>query len=166
MSQLVAFGLTHIRYPEGDTLGLLLAFFALFPIFIHVALIGALLARREIQYLFLLIGLTMNEVLSILLKKLIKGPRPESCAALEMCSSYGMPSSHSQYMAFLAVLLSLDLATHWIRRSQCDVVQKVLCALSWPCMIIVMYGRVYLGYHDELQVVAGATVGIVSAAVW
>eukprot|EP00240_Pyramimonas_obovata_P008438 CAMPEP_0118938318 /NCGR_PEP_ID=MMETSP1169-20130426/25478_1 /TAXON_ID=36882 /ORGANISM="Pyramimonas obovata, Strain CCMP722" /LENGTH=91 /DNA_ID=CAMNT_0006882217 /DNA_START=216 /DNA_END=488 /DNA_ORIENTATION=- len=87
----VAFSLTHVRYAEGDTVGKLLALVTLAPIFMFVGLFGAFLARRELQYVTLMIGIVIDEVVNVVIKKVIKAPRPSTCVALEMCDSYGMP---------------------------------------------------------------------------
>mmetsp|Transcript_16187 Transcript_16187/g.27282 ORF Transcript_16187/g.27282 Transcript_16187/m.27282 type:complete len:236 (-) Transcript_16187:424-1131(-) len=166
MVNLIAFDLTHVRYEDGDSLGKLLALVTLAPVFIFVGLFGALLARREIQYATFMVGIVLNDLLSVALKKVIQEPRPPTCVQLEMCDSYGMPSSHSSYMTFVAVYVALDLARHLNRYPNCDLIKLLIGGGVWPLTASVMYSRVYLGYHSPPQVAAGAALGVAAGLAW
>lgn len=52
----------------------------------------------------LLLGQLANELLNLLLKNTLKHPRPASMSFSHCYTDYGLPSSHSQFMAFLAVV--------------------------------------------------------------
>ena len=102
------------------------------------------------------------------LKKAIRQVRPVSkCEALGVCNKPGMPSSHSQVMFFLAAVEVFQLMRkvytfrqdRWQRLEQLGT---VFCYTS--AAILVAYSRVYLGYHDIPQVLAGAAAGIFVAA--
>lgn len=174
----VAFGLTYVRYTEHDTWGQILAFFTLAPILIHTGLIGALIARREMCTAMLLVGLTLNEIISLVLKKLIQEPRPETCEFLEACESYGMPSSHAQYVIFLATNVTLAAIRHKYRKVQppflhtpfainrFDNVQLLLLILVWPLAFMVIESRMYLGYHTADQVLKGSVAGLFFGSLW
>ena len=100
-----------VEYEELDPLGYLLAFLSLTPPFL-VAIEAAvyctlLLALPRVKGLrqqpahlagILLLGQLLNELLNLALKNILKGQRPHSDV---YTSDYGMPSSHSQFMAFL-----------------------------------------------------------------
>lgn len=87
-----------------------------------------------------------------------------TCEALEMCDSNGWPSSHSQYMCFFAIYLTL-LAT--CRMTFADEFRRAFVAfLPWPVAMVVMYSRVYLGYHTTAQVLAGGTLGLMLGTGW
>lgn len=99
-----------------------------------------------------------------IIKAFVKEPRPATCQDLEACDTHGWPSSHSQFMCFFAVYITY-LSTQKITFSA-DYVKKFTIALPWACASIVMYSRVYLGYHTWGQVLAGATVGIILGSIW
>lgn len=81
-----------------------------------------------------------------------------------MCDSNGWPSSHSQYMCFFAIYLTL-LAT--CRMTFADEFRRAFVAfLPWPVAMVVMYSRVYLGYHTTAQVLAGGTLGLMLGTGW
>lgn len=117
---------------------------------------------------FLLAGLSM------VVKRALRHPRPRAtCELLGNCHKWGMPSSHSQVMGFA---VSMALQYHFHRRSlrrghgqnsrqsyPLEVFElSALCALACG----VACGRVYLGYHSTLQVVAGLILGVMHALVW
>ena len=99
-----------------------------------------------------------------IIKELAHEARPLTCEALEMCDSNGWPSSHSQYMCFFAIYLTL-LAT--CRMTFADEFRRAFVAfLPWPVAMVVMYSRVYLGYHTTAQVLAGGTLGLMLGTGW
>ena len=101
--QLVPIDLFLVQYDEGDLVGSLLAWVSLLPICIFVGLFGILLMKRDLRTVSLYGGLAAGEVLSVMLKRTIKEPRPEGSAA----GGYGMPSSHSQFAMFFATYVTL-----------------------------------------------------------
>ena len=94
--------------------------------------------------------------------------RPVStCEALGVCNKPGMPSSHSQVIFFLAALEMFQLMRkvytfHQDRWQRLQQLGAVFCYTS--ASVLVAYSRVYLGYHDIPQVLAGAAAGISVAA--
>ena len=79
-----------------------------------------------------------------------------------------MPSSHSQVIFFLAALEVFQLMRkmYTFRQDRWQRLQQLgmmFCYTS--ASILVAYSRVYLGYHDIPQVLAGAAAGISVAAV-
>ncbi|MEW5306708.1 MAG: hypothetical protein WDW36_009152 [Sanguina aurantia] len=67
-------------------------------------------AHREPHQAAIVCGFVINELAARSLKHVLQQPRPsESCAALSLCDSYGMPSSHAAAMAF-ALILHLQLS--------------------------------------------------------
>jgi hypothetical protein len=69
-------GLTFMQYEEGNLLSLALAYASLFPIFIVVGFAAVLFVRRELHTGTFFVGQLACEVLTILLKSVIKEPRP------------------------------------------------------------------------------------------
>ena len=102
------------------------------------------------------------------LKKAIRQVRPVStCEALGVCNKPGMPSSHSQVIFFLAALEVFQLmrkvyAFRQERWQRLEQLGTVFCYTA--ASVLVAYSRVYLGYHDVPQILAGAAAGITVAA--
>ena len=156
-----AFSLTFVVYDEGDLVQQLLALITLAPIFCIVAYATLIVARRQLHTVWVLAGQLINEVINYVLKHVIREPRPAGCHL----TNYGMPSSHSQFMAYLAVTVLL-----WsIRRArfQNDVIAKIIlnAAFCGLCALV-MYSRVALGYHTTEQVAAGAACGVTFGLIW
>lgn len=164
-SALVAVSLTHIRYRAGDCFGWVMGWFSLLPIFIALGGFTTLaLFRRELQTFFFAVGLLICETSNQVIKSIVREPRPITCGLLEACESYGWPSGHSQFMVFFAIYLTC-LATFNFKFSA-DYVRKVTIGLPWALAPLVMYSRVYLGYHSVTQVLAGASLGVVLGSSW
>ena len=156
-----------------------MAIASLIPIAVVVATFGAFFARREIWDLFTIAGMFLCEVISQFLKRLIKEPRPNSCAAVDFCSTFGMPSSHTQIFSFFTTASTLHLQRR--RRASegkgntastvtplrdLDPLVLILTTLSWPTTFAVASSRVYLGYHSRAHVCVGFAVGTSFGAAW
>ncbi|KAJ3682819.1 hypothetical protein LUZ60_013046 [Juncus effusus] len=163
---LKAITLTHVRYRRGDPVGLCLAWVSLVPVFISLGgFVSHFLFRREIQGLCFTLGLIISQFLNELVKSSVQQSRPETCKLLEACDSHGWPSSHSQYMFFFAIYLTL-LALKGKTQVAHGKSQLFFAVLPWPFAVLTMYSRVYLGYHTVAQVFAGAALGLVLGAGW
>ncbi|KAK6126033.1 hypothetical protein DH2020_040147 [Rehmannia glutinosa] len=162
---LKAVTLTHVRYQKGDQLGHFLAWISLVPIFISLGgFFSHFIFRRELQGMFFAIGLLISQFVNEIIKKSVQQARPEMCVLLEMCDSHGWPSSHSQYMLFFAVYLTL--LTHYRIGALFRYQMWIVRLLVWPLAVLTMYSRVYLGYHTVAQVFAGAVLGAVLGGGW
>lgn len=94
------FALTHIVYPATDKLGIPLALLSLSPIFLFVAYFSLVIFGRRLSLFLLAVGSVGNEALSLLLKRLLKSPRPFPHLP-HVGHGYGMPSSHTQAASFV-----------------------------------------------------------------
>ena len=105
------------------------------------------------------IGLVASHEFAKILKKVIKQPRPDGAPL----SSYGMPSDHSQFVAFTAVyLFQVLVARQGIRKSA-----LILTTLSMGLTCFaVFYSRLYLRAHTVEQVVVGALLGLITGRLW
>uniref|UniRef100_A0A5K1DAX7 Phosphatidic acid phosphatase type 2/haloperoxidase domain-containing protein n=2 Tax=Nymphaea colorata TaxID=210225 RepID=A0A5K1DAX7_9MAGN len=160
---LKAVTLTHVRYEREDKLGHFLAWVSLLPVFISLGgFVSHILLRRELHPVFFFIGLILSHLSNDFVKDSVKQSRPHTCEALEFCDSHGWPSSHSNYMFFFAVYLTL-LRLRCRPISKCDL---AVALGSWTLAFLTMFSRVYLGYHTVGQVVAGAGLGIVLGGTW
>lgn len=85
---------------------------------------------------------------------------------------YGMPSSHSQFVSFFAVYLSLFLLLRHVpypKSSPSSLTYLERVGVSILAMVgasMVSLSRIYLNYHTPKQVLAGSATGVVSAVVW
>ena len=128
------------------------------------------------------------EALNFVLKRIVKEERPKRMWArpissffnadwdyrlLEMLGKgYGMPSSHSQFMAYFAVYAGLFL----IYRHNPALTQSGAMLHFWVRVFIalvlcigagaVAISRVYLNYHTPRQILAGCGAGVVCAFSW
>lgn len=162
---LKAVTLTHVRYQSGDPLGLFYAWASLLPVFISLGgFVTHFIFRRELQTMFFALGLLVAQFFSEFVKKAVKESRPFTCEALEMCDSHGWPSSHSVYMAFFSIYITL-LAGRRLTFST-SFGRVFAMVLPWPFAVIVMYSRIYLGYHSSPQVFAGCFLGLMLGSVW
>jgi dolichyldiphosphatase len=109
-----------------------------------------------------------SEGVNRVLKNTIKQARPiHTCAALNVCESHGMPSSHAQFMFFACTVLCF--ASIW-RSPASNAVARLLQVAEILALLImsvvVAASRVYLGYHSVHQVVAGAALGVALGGAW
>lgn len=83
---------------------------------------------------------------------------------MELGKGYGMPSSHSQFMGFFAVYVSLYLSNRGIRKHfflRCTRVAIIIAVSTGVCV-----SRIFLAYHTVLQVLVGAIIGILYGTCW
>ena len=153
--------LTHVEYQEGDNLAKLFAIISLLPLVIVIVFITAFLLRRDLHTFTYGVGVIINYIANIALKKYLAEPRPKVRSV--QFEEFGMPSSHSQFMWFCSTymllfsLLRLHNTNLW----------KVLCVLVVVGASTTMsYSRVYLQYHTVSQVVWGGLVGGIGAILW
>lgn len=85
---------------------------------------------------------------------------------------YGMPSSHSQFVTFFSISLSLFLLLRHmpspsITHSPISLSERLLLSfVACLCAAAVVVSRVYLNYHTLKQVLAGCAAGAFSAIAW
>lgn len=101
----VPLSITYITYVQDDKLGKILALASLAPILIIVLEVAFIIAphqssaKRRVAVM-LLVGQLINEGINAVLKEYFREPRPLGSDKLD----YGMPSSHSQFMGYLAAI--------------------------------------------------------------
>ena len=85
---------------------------------------------------------------------------------------YGMPSSHSQFVAFFSLSLTLFLLlrhqtkTHTSYSPSTLAERAGLSFVSFICAFSVAASRVYLNYHSHRQVWVGFGAGLCFAVAW
>ncbi|PGH00670.1 dolichyldiphosphatase [Blastomyces parvus] len=165
---LASLSLTHVHYNPDDPISYVSAFLALVPQAICIIYVTLIWATREVEVLLMFAGQMLCEGLNFFLKRLIREERP----AQMFGKGYGMPSSHSQFVAFFSLSLTLfllirhvpDLSTN---HSPSTFTQRAaLSALACVCAGAVAVSRVYLNYHTPKQVLAGCAAGVVCGISW
>ncbi|KAJ3241243.1 hypothetical protein HDU78_001959 [Chytriomyces hyalinus] len=110
------------------------------------------------------VGAIVSTLTAKLLKGFLKQPRPStSDGHLDPHRDYGMPSSHSTAIAFMA-----SYAILWTLYDSRMSVGVTLALLSFVLggFGLVAGSRVGLGHHTLEQVVVGSVVGATVALVW
>ena len=165
------FSLTFVEYPDGDSLGKLLAVLSLSPLIIVIVFLTFFAAKRDVHTMTFGIGTIINGILNYVLKHTIKEARPQHItkrSETKLWEQYGMPSSHSQFMCF--VMVYLVLFVHFrVNNSGGRLTKSLWFLFSLSCLGlagIVAYGRIYLGYHTWSQVQWGSAIGAVFAIIW
>eukprot|EP00111_Clytia_hemisphaerica_P002245 TCONS_00006298-protein len=163
--------LTHVVYPEDDLVGKILAWSSLVPIFIIVSFLTLIIFRRELHTMAWFLGILLNEVVNMVLKRMLKQPRP--CSALDqkkLYNKYGMPSSHAQFMGFFAIYAIFfaycRLRVHVYEKFMDNIRQHFIAFSSAGVALIVCYSRVYLHYHTVEQVLIGLCTGLFIGTFW
>lgn len=141
-----------VEYEELDFFGYLLAFLSLTPPFIvaiETCVYLTLLAtahslrskschRAALVAGKLLLGQLINEVSNLLLKNALKQPRPSNISGYK---DYGMPSSHSQFMAFLVAIFP-SLARQFCHLMKLSsLIEFLLVVSSFFGTFLIAYGR-------------------------
>ena len=188
---LSSFSLTHVQYTQGDPFGFVCAGLSLAPVFLIVAYVTAILARRDLYLFTGLVGQLFNTLFNVLIKRIIKEPRPttghltHSPEAVGF-SPHGMPSNHAQFVFFF-----VGFWLPWIftnannqRRGSavnngsgnnrnvgvggggCVVWRHFAAVVIVLLASAVVFARVYLHYHTLPQVGVGVAIGLVVGYVW
>ncbi|XP_014216566.1 dolichyldiphosphatase 1 [Copidosoma floridanum] len=159
----VPLSLTLIEYPQGDLLGKLLATISLMPFAVLSGFVTLILFRRDLHTIVFFGGVVINELLNYVLKHIIQEPRPMRRDTLY--SEHGMPSTHAQFMWFIAAYMTLFVIyrLHQISEKFWRILIVLACIAS---ALLVTYSRIYLQYHTYSQVTYGAIIGAIVGIAW
>jgi dolichyldiphosphatase len=125
------------------------------------ATVAVWLWRQDGAVLYFLLGSVLNALLSKLLKRAFKQPRPPGAQEQEP----GMPSSHAQSLAFFAVYLSLSVCA--VDDGALSPALRVGAVVALCCTALLLaWARVTSGLHTAAQVCVGLCVGASTAAAW
>lgn len=119
-----------------------------------------LLSNKKNALIYYVTGFFLNSITNVCLKLMIQQPRPSDDKAkfdlaLERGKQFlfipydvfGMPSGHSQSVAFTTVFVFLTIQNNWFR---------LFCL---AVALITLWQRVEYNHHTVLQVVIGSMVG-------
>ena len=163
--------LTYVTYPNNGVVGKLAAIVTLSPMIVFAALVGAFVATQNIEILFLAKGLLLSTLCNETFKRIVQQPRPEHSTIW----GYGMPSDHSQFMAFFAAFSvcwihyrdDLALSTNTASRKQLNkLTKRFLTSVLILWSLAVVWSRLYLNAHTIPQVRVGAMLGTIAGTIW
>ncbi|KKZ66590.1 dolichyldiphosphatase [[Emmonsia] crescens] len=165
---LASLSLTHVHYNPDDPISYISALLALVPQAICIIYVTLIWATREVEVLLMFAGQMLCEALNFFLKRLIREERPPQMFG----RGYGMPSSHSQFVAFFSISLTFFLLVRHVpdtstNHSSSTYMQRAtFSVLACVCAGAVAVSRVYLNYHTPKQVMAGCAAGVVCGILW
>ncbi|KAK2781357.1 hypothetical protein FQN52_001650 [Onygenales sp. PD_12] len=165
---LASLSLTHVNYNPEDPVSYLSALLALGPQAICVIYVALIWATREAEVLLMFAGQMLCEAINFALKRWIREERPPQMYG----NGYGMPSSHSQFVAFFAVSLTAFLLLRHVPDTTSGYApstfpqRAALSVLATLGAALVAASRIYLNYHTPKQVVAGWSAGVVIGIAW
>ena len=137
------------------------------PVTIYqMGVIGALFTGKP-QFIVFLVGLTASDLLNLLLKEIIREPRPSGKCLVDgvetgcgivpeygrVSESYGMPSGHAQCLGYTATFWSILLLKSRKRHAMS------LCVLLTIIALAVAWSRVRAECHSVSQVSVGLLTG-------
>ncbi|KAF9994020.1 hypothetical protein BGZ80_002623 [Entomortierella chlamydospora] len=154
---LTSLSITHVQFAQNDILSKLLAYVTLTPLCILCGYAAVIATSRDLKPLVMLGGQLANELLNLILKRLVKQARPTEYLG----DGYGMPSSHSQFMAYFATYMVIMMCRRGIEPGA--IIPQTVCAAVTVWSALVVYSRVHLYYHTWQQVVAGTICGFIFA---
>ncbi|RLN10545.1 hypothetical protein BBJ28_00000578 [Nothophytophthora sp. Chile5] len=154
---LQAFEPTWVVYDPTDPLGVVLALITLSPVYVTVMYVTLVGFQRDLDSISALLGQLINEVLNKVLKKAINQPRPDGAHL----SGSGMPSAHSQFIAFFAAyVIAYTMNNRRLVGQWLTIVSVFMLA------VLTCYSRAHLGYHSIEQIAVGALIGMLSGFAW
>jgi len=155
---LVPLTLTHVQYKSGSRFHLFLAYASLFPILQLYTYNILIFYTRELTICNVYMGQLLNEFFNLALKKTIKQPRPTKVLG----GGYGMPSSHAQFVAYLATFIILHLERRVrLVGDPTNLYKRLYQGVVTVGALLVGYSRIELGYHTPYQVSVGLTLGVI-----
>lgn len=161
---------TTVAYDKGDLIGHGLAYFSLLPPILVAVLVALSLSaesrRRRIICSSMTMAVFFNEAINLVLKRLLKCPRPGSFPVVGIKNGdYAMPSSHAQLMGCLLALILLLARSRSVGKHYYPIL-FILKLTTFVSTVLVCISRVYLGYHLLEQVLVGVVIGFAFGSLW
>lgn len=168
----IPFDDTYILYDGESLISYLCVYFSLLPITILSFYLSWFLLTMEIEPCLIVVGQVVNNVINHVIKNYLKHERPiglyESLKWPALRNEYGMPSAHSQFMAFMAMYGGLRLILNKKTNKSAKIwMFRILGACSlFVCAFLTAFSRVYLMYHYVDQVVIGVLLGMIVGTIY
>ncbi|KAJ3177282.1 hypothetical protein HDU87_004533 [Geranomyces variabilis] len=157
---LASVSLTHVQFDPADPIGMLMAYISLAPLALLISYATLIAFRRDLATCLMLLGQLTNEGVNFVAKRIVREARPTEYLG----NGYGMPSSHSQFVAFFAAYVTI----YSVKRLKFGHAawKPLICAGAIIMAGLVAYSRIRLSYHTSKQVIVGLTVGTLFAFIW
>ncbi|KAG0303772.1 hypothetical protein BGZ98_006300 [Dissophora globulifera] len=155
---LTSLSVTHVQFLQNDIVSKLMAYITLSPLGILCGYAAIIITSRDLKPTVMFAGQIVNEVVNQVLKRLVKQARPTEYLG----DGYGMPSSHSQFMAYFAVYTMILM----YRSTPDFLMPHIVSTAVFVWAALVVYSRVHLYYHTWQQVVAGTIAGAAFALIY
>jgi len=104
-----------------------------------------------LKYLFI------GGVINLILKHIIREPRPMDMNRFGLGYKYGMPSGHTQFIVFNINILLYLLYSIGLKKN----ILLWAIIVGFFTIIITGYHRVYFGYHTLNQTLIGGIIGLI-----
>ncbi|TID30675.1 hypothetical protein CANINC_000742 [Pichia inconspicua] len=158
---LIPFDHTYILYSPEKSFSLPLAASSLFPILILVFLFSWHIVTREIEPCIFAAGHVCNDIISGILKNLVKYPRPIRGQIFKKDGGlvWGMPSSHSQFMSFWITYTFLSYIQNYPKNSLSRLEKIIFTTMGMAMVMLVVASRIVFEYHNWYQVIVGLILG-------
>ncbi|GJJ74704.1 dolichyldiphosphatase [Entomortierella parvispora] len=160
LDNLTSLTFSHVQYTDDGLFSKIMAYTTLSPLWIICAYGGIILNGRDIKVALMLAGQLLNELLNLVLKRLVRQSRPTGFLG----DGYGMPSSHAQFMAYFATYVVILMYRREVTPGSILPHIFAIGSVVWAALVI--YSRVHLYYHTWLQVGVGAICGVAFALVY
>ena len=122
---------------------------------ITLTILSIILVKNKKNKIFIAINAALITLLNVLIKNLVKRPRPEGFRIISE-SGYSFPSGHSMVStAFYG--LFIYLAYKYIENKK---LKKFICITLSILILLIGTSRVYLGVHYGSDVIAGFVLSI------
>ncbi|OAQ32909.1 PAP2-domain-containing protein [Linnemannia elongata AG-77] len=157
---LTSLSITHVQFAQDDILSKLFAYVTLSPLAILCGYVAVIITSRDLKPAVMFAGQLANELVNLILKRLVKQARPTEYLG----DGYGMPSSHSQFMAYFATYVVILMYRRSIASD--PLIPHTVSAVVVLWSALVVYSRVHLYYHTWQQVVAGTICGFFFAIIY
>lgn len=123
--------------------------------FLFIVVMALILLRKYRIALFLVAGTVIGEILSSLLKYLVRRPRPDPLYSLISQQGYSFPSGHALIAPIVWGLLGFFLYRHM----RGHAAKFTVAAATIAFVFIIGISRIYLGVHWTSDVLAGWVLG-------
>jgi dolichyldiphosphatase len=166
---LVPFDHTYILYAPGSfVLSLPLAACSLLPILVLVFLFSWHILTRELEPCLFAFGHVCNDIISGIFKKIFKYPRPINGQIFKQDSglAWGMPSSHSQFMAFWFTYTFFMYIKNNPNKRFSKIEKIIFTIISINVVLLVVASRIIFEYHNWNQINVGLLLGSSLACIY
>lgn len=154
------FFLNSWHYPFLDTFFMYVTFLG-DGLFVPILFILLLLCKRHLLGIQLLVSFLASGLLAQACKHIFQAPRPKACIDLTVYNNFIEGVTHSGWNSFPSGHTTTVFAIATILALHCK--KKSILIGYLLIAILVGYSRIYLGHHFPEDVLAGASLGLITS---